>query len=225
MAEFFTRLFGASRKSVAPLKSLDPRLYDALFADKPEQFKAHSGHPAIAWYFEGKTIDTAAIERIIADPDCESRLAYLACHCARQKGIAVPAKKLFGTIIEFPMDDKHDVLAVFADKRARYYNHSGRAVIIEANPSPAAPAMEKLLAVSQVVIGVIGPWDRPRPAPVAKGVARFSFLVSDGLYFGEGPPAVMSRDHMAAAVLGAGALAMKAMIAMAEAAPRAKSRG
>lgn len=124
---------------------LDPKLYDALFADVPEHFKSLAGNPALAWFFEGRTITAAALDRIIDDPACEPRLAYLACHCARQKGVATAKKKLFGAIIEYPIEAGHDVLAVFADKNARYYNHSGKAIIIEGDPGSAAPAIEKLL--------------------------------------------------------------------------------
>ena len=53
----------------------------------------------------------------------------------------------------------------------------------------------------------IGPWDQPRLAPPTAGNARLTFLVSDGLYFGQGPMNVLQADAKGGPVLReAGAL-------------------
>jgi hypothetical protein len=60
-----------------------------------------------------------------------------------------------------------------------------------------------LLAASQAVVDRIGPWDKPRlPAPKA-GNVRLTFLVSDGLYFGEGKFEDLSRDSLGGPVINA----------------------
>jgi hypothetical protein len=48
------------------------------------------------------------------------------------------------------------------------------------------------------VVEKIGPWGKPRLAAPKAGNIRLSFLVSDGLYFGEGPFELMQREPLAA---------------------------
>jgi len=43
----------------------------------------------------------------------------------------------------------------------------------------------ELFSKSQQIINKIGPWDKPRKPYSTKGNTRITFLVSDGLYFGE----------------------------------------
>ena len=55
--------------------------------------------------------------------------------------------------------------------------------------------------VAQPVVNKIGPWDKQRLPPPKAGNVRMTFLVSDGLYFGEGPFAVLQQDSLAGPVL------------------------
>jgi hypothetical protein len=63
------------------------------------------------------------------------------------------------------------------------------------------PRVLKLLAAAQDVIEQIGPWEQPRIAPPTAGMIRISFIVSDGLYFGQGPMALMEQDPMVKPVI------------------------
>jgi hypothetical protein len=47
----------------------------------------------------------------------------------------------------------------------------------------------------------IGPWDKKRLAYPPKDTVRLTFLVSDGLYFGQAPSEVFFNDPMAGPVL------------------------
>ncbi|CAK6701227.1 hypothetical protein BBFGKLBO_03051 [Synechococcus sp. CBW1107] len=57
--------------------------------------------------------------------------------------------------------------------------------------------VQVLFAVSQPVVNAIGPWEEARRAPPDRDTIRLTFLVSDGLYFGEAPMTVMQREPMA----------------------------
>ena len=61
--------------------------------------------------------------------------------------------------------------------------------------------VKRLFAASEHIVSRIGPWDKPRLGPPNPGNVRLSFLVSDGLYFGEGPMAVMQREPLAGPVI------------------------
>jgi len=59
----------------------------------------------------------------------------------------------------------------------------------------------KLFENSQNIVKQIGAWDKPRRPQPTKGKVRITFLVSDGLYFGEGPIDVLFNDPMASPAL------------------------
>jgi hypothetical protein len=61
-----------------------------------------------------------------------------------------------------------------------------------------------------------GPWNQARRSPPGAGSFRLNFLVSDGLYFGEGPLEVMLRDPRAVPVLEAGTALLQAALKLQE---------
>lgn len=75
--------------------------------------------------------------------------------------------------------------------------------VIETATPKIKARIEQLFGTARKVISQIGPWDKARLAPPDKGMVRLSFLVSDGLYFGQGPLAVMQNEPMAGPVIGA----------------------
>jgi hypothetical protein len=105
--------------------------------------------------------------------------------------------------VEMTGPDGTDTLAVFADGTARYINHSGKMVIVESQTNPFEEENKNLIHSSKPVVAAIGPWEKQRlPAP-ARGIFRMTFLVSDGLYFGQGPMGAMQKDRRAEPVVTA----------------------
>jgi hypothetical protein len=94
-----------------------------------------------------------------------------------------------------------DVLAAFSEGGVRYLNQSGKVAIFEGSGNPAETLAKELIAASQPVVNRLGPWDRQRLPPPSAGNVRLTFLVSDGLYFGEGPFAVLEQDALAGPVV------------------------
>jgi len=118
-------------------------------------------------------------------------------------GAPVPARQYLGTIIEVRLAEGLDTLAVFADGGARYINYSGKMVVVEGIPSPFAAEINQVIEASQPIVAAIGPWDKERLPPPAEGNIRMTFLVSDGLYFGEGPMSVMQQEPLASPLVSA----------------------
>ena len=110
--------------------------------------------------------------------------------------------ELFGVIVEVGLDEGLDVLASYRDGSARYLNHSQKMVIWETTKDEKANEITSaLFDHSKLIVDKIGPWDKPRlPHPV-KGNVRITFLVSDRLYFGEGPINIMFSDPLAGPAL------------------------
>jgi hypothetical protein len=116
------------------------------------------------------------------------------------KGCQVPPKVLLGVILEVPLDQGLDTLAVFSDGRIRYINQSRRIVVMETPPPNVQAIAAEVLAASQTIVDKIGPWAKPRlppPTPMEADM-RMTFLLSDGLYFGQGSFANLQGDPMSA---------------------------
>lgn len=191
-------------------------IYHALFADDPSAFAARDGTPPVPWQalLAADPGDAAAIRGLAEDAAQESRVRALACLWLRTHGEPVAPRTLFGVIVEVPLDDGLDVLAVYDDGGVRYINQSGAMSIFEG----AVPALEDearaVLAAARAVVARIGPWDKPRLPPPAAGNVRLSFVVSDGLYFGEGPYAALAQDGLAGPLLQRATALLQAVVSM-----------
>ena len=192
---------------------LDRVLYNCLFADDQRFFENMKDLEALSWIYAGEQASLERIRRICTDEGIESRVKFLAAHTALQQGIALEEKLYFGSILEVPMGGGYDILAFYADSRARYYNHAGSAIIYEGGIADVDAAIAKTNEVSKAICQVIGPWEGPRLEPPTGTLARFTYLNSDGLYFGQGPVAEMSKDRMGSVILGSGAELMSTLIA------------
>ena len=115
-------------------------------------------------------------------------------------------------IIEVGLDEGLDVLAAYEDGTARYINHSEKMIVWDAPTQESNDLIADLLAASRTVVDRIGPWDGPRREPPTMGNVRLSFLVSNGLYFGEGPFAALAQDPMAAPVINSATQLMNFLV-------------
>ena len=192
--------------SATPYSESAPNfIYELLFCDKPELYRQNfHGELVEPWTaLLASPPDMVAVRKVALDEQVESRLRALACQILRAARQSVPAKIYLGTIIEVKMPDGLDTLAVFSDGSARYINQSGKMVAVEGKPNPFEDQIAQVASASLPIISAIGPWDKPRlPAPAA-GNIRMTFLVSDGLYFGEGPMNIMQKEPMAAPLIAA----------------------
>ncbi len=196
----------AGGASAAPYAEPSTNLiYELLFCDKPELYRQNfHGEPAAPWAtLFAFPSDISALRQIALDEGQESRVRALAFQILRTEKQSVPPKIYLGTIVEVGLAGGLDTLAVFADGSARYINHSGRVAVAEGKPNPFEQQIAKVSSTSLPIIAAIGPWEKARlPAPM-KGNIRMTFLVSDGLYFGEGPMHIMQKEPMAAPLIAA----------------------
>ena len=73
--------------------------------------------------------------------------------------------------------------------------------------------VKRLFAIAEPVVARIGPWNKPRLAPPKQGNIRLTFLVSDGLYFGEGPMSAMQSEAMAGPIIQQATELLQAVVA------------
>ncbi|HEX2077231.1 MAG TPA: hypothetical protein VHG08_05965 [Longimicrobium sp.] len=163
----------------------------------------------------GAMDDSVATLRAIADDESqEGRNRMWAYNLLRAKGEPVPSRILLGTIVEVHMADGLDVLAAFADESVRYINHSETMGFVEGRVPHLEEHIRILLEVSQLIVNQIGPWTGARLPPPPKGEVRTTFLVSDGLYFGQGPYDELRNDEMGRLVLTAAERLHEAYVTM-----------
>jgi len=200
------------RKGKSDTAALDEDLYNSLFADDPDDFIDMKDHKAISWIYEDRTPTINELDSIANDDSIESRIRFLALYTALQFGLKISKKIYFGTIMEVPVEGGYDVLSYYSDLTARYYNFSGRAIIYEGGKTIVDNCIQKANSVAIQVCNVLEPWEKERLPRPKGGVIRISFLVSDGLYFGNSSIKTIGNDQMASAIFGNGANIMKALL-------------
>ncbi|HEX7664555.1 MAG TPA: hypothetical protein VF407_08595 [Polyangiaceae bacterium] len=135
----------------------------------------------------------------------------------------IPADKIvredddavWGVVVEVGMSGGLDLLAAYANGTARYYNYSGRSIIWEHGDASLDPLIEDVLRAALKILPYIGLSAEPHRPPPATGSARLTILSPEGFAFGEGPLEVLSRDQMAASLLGPATLLMQRLTALA----------
>lgn len=178
-------------------------LYNLLFCDDLNLFRNQDNEKRVGLWgtlLAGQANGTA-LRKIAEDEANEGRVRALAYNRLRAAGEAVPPKKLLGVIVEVALEKGLDVLAAFSEGGVRYLNQAGKVAIFEGQGNPVEGLAKDLVSASQPIVNKIGPWDKQRLPPPKAGNVRITFLVSDGLYFGEGPFATLQQDSMAGPVL------------------------
>jgi hypothetical protein len=178
-------------------------MYNLLFCDDLSQFRPTVLEASADWQAAlfSPAPEAATIRGIAENSEQESRVRVLAYNWLREHKHPVPPRQLLGVIVEVPLDGGLDVIAAGSDGRVRYINQTGKLAILEGGPPEVAEKARALVASAVPVVSRIGPWEKKRLPPPKKGNVRMTFLVSDGLYFGEGPFTLMQRDPMAAPLL------------------------
>jgi len=175
-------------------------IYNLLFCDDPDLYKKNTASPYtypfdILFSESGSVTD---LQKVVDDPSSDPRTKVLAYNKQRSVGHQPSKKELLAIIVEIGMDRGLDVLAAFNDGTARYINQTGKVLIWESTTDETANELIKtLFSNGQSIVAKIGPWDKPRKPAPTRNNARLSFLVSDGLYFGEGPVDVLFNDSLA----------------------------
>lgn len=107
------------------------------------------------------------------------------------------AKLVMGVIVEVGFDKGHDLLAVYADRTAHYYNHAGGGVVWKRPDDSIDALIDGVLAEARSLVPRIGPWKGKRRPPPGRDRMRLSILTPSGIHFGEGPFERLQRDRLA----------------------------
>jgi hypothetical protein len=210
----FMGLFSFLKKSAPQtiiVSSIDPYkdsstnfIYNLLFCDNLNLYKEKTQKP-YSYPFDIIFSDSSSIldlQKIIEDKDSDPRIKILAYNKLISNGQKSNNKELLAVIVEVGLENGLDVLASFNNGTARYINQTGKVLVWETtNYEVANKITNELFAASENIVKQIGVWEKPRLTNPTKGNVRITFLVSDGLYFGEGPMNVLFSDPMASPAL------------------------
>ncbi|MBC7982726.1 MAG: hypothetical protein H7Y02_02620 [Candidatus Obscuribacterales bacterium] len=198
-------LAGSRPPRFAPYKSKTINaFYHLLFCDDLAAFRKDANEkPSGPISVLTSETDAPALNQIANDISLDSRMRMLAYNQLRAADESVPSKILLGVIVEVSLENGLDVLAAFADGGVRYINHAEKLSLVEDDAFAVREQLDAVLAAARTIVEQIGPWEQPRLPPPLKGFVRMSFLVSDGLYLGQGPLSDMQRDPMASPLLKA----------------------
>lgn len=202
---------------------------DMLFGDTPLDQWGVKAVPAEPWSWfaaarealarDDRAGAVVALQKVTDAPGLESRHYLVAWNALRGLGIAPPperAKQILGVVVEMPVDDGVDILACYEDNTARYINHNGGIIVVDAPLAEVSAAIGAVIAASRPVVARIGPYEAERPGPPGSGLARLSFLTPSGLHFGQGPVEQFARDPMAGPVIAAATRLLQAVMSFAE---------
>ncbi|HEX5870310.1 MAG TPA: hypothetical protein VFY65_07845 [Longimicrobium sp.] len=217
-------MFGWLKKKPAATQYPLAALRETLFGDLPLQEWGAKGGGAEPWnHFAAASArlqggDRAgareSLEHVLAIPGLESRQYLQAWNALGSLGVAPPAdqaKRLYGVVIDVPVNQGLDTVAGYEDHSARYLNFSGAPIIWDAPGTAMDAHVDALLDAGRTLVQQIGPWEGPRP-PLPPGMARISLLTPSGLHFGQAPFQAFTGDPMAAPVIGAAMQLMQALI-------------
>jgi len=190
-------------------------IYNLFFCDRlklyQDNFKGEMVSPWSELFLVSK--NSGDLENIVNESKGESRVRILAFKELGRLGIKIQKKELLGVIVEVGMDSGLDTLAAYKDNTACYINHTGKMIIWEnAQDININDKIMELFRNSVELVSKIGPWDKNRLPQPKKGEARITFLVSDGLYFGQGGYDALLKDPLGGRVLSTASELMSLLI-------------
>jgi hypothetical protein len=180
------------------------RAYDLLFCDDLalyQQENQSTGYPWAVLLADAPTPEQ--LQAVAADKILEARARLLAYRRLAASGVFIDHREILGVVVEVGLPGGLDVLAAFSEGGARYLNQAEKLLVWETQTPESRQLLDQLFAASLAVVNQIGKWEQPRRPFPPNGMVRLTFLVSDGLYFGEGPFEVLQADPMGGPVLAA----------------------
>ena len=190
------------------------KIYELLYCDRLDLYRENCISPDI---YPWKALldpnpSDEALKGIVNDTDTEARHRAIASHLLVLRGKADSVRRIFGVIVEVGMDEGLDVLAAYADGTARYINYIEKMIVWETRTKESDDLIGDLFSAAYSLVQQIGPWEGERRPPPTAGNARLTILVSDGLYFGEGPFGALANDPVGGAVIQGAAKQMEFLI-------------
>ena len=163
--------------------------------------------------------DTAAAQKylrhILELSNIESRTYLQAWHCLRTLGVEPDdetRRDVKGIVVEVGLKGGLDSVAAYSDHSARYFNHSGAAVIWDTETPEMNARIDPFLEVAAAVGENTEPLEGAHPPLPDRGMMLINVLTPGGIHIGLGPMEAMQGDPMGAAVTQTALALMQALM-------------
>jgi hypothetical protein len=113
------------------------------------------------------------------------------------------AMRVLGVVVEMGMNNGADLLAAYADHKARYINYSGKTIIWERPNGALDRNIDILLLVGTQIASQLGSPTNKIPPKIEAQCTRISFLTPGGFYFGQGPTNAFAKDPFSRSAINA----------------------
>jgi hypothetical protein len=156
----------------------------------------------------------AALHAVLDTPALESRQYLQAWSCLRQldrDALTALPERLYGVVLDVPLEQGYDTLAAYDDHTARYLNQGGGAIVWDIRDPSMDALIEAVLEAARPLLATVGVWESARP-PLTADRARISMLNAEGLHFTEGAVDTIAGGPATAPVFAAGVALMSALI-------------
>ena len=155
------------------------------------------------------------LRKILALPRLESRIYLQTWHCLRALGVVPPEAvrtEVVGVVVEMGLKTGLDAVVAYADCTARYFNHSGAAVIWDTQTTEMNASIDPLLHAAETIGESTAPVEEPHPPPPRRGSLLINILTPGGIHIGMGKTKAMQSDPMGAAVTQAALALMQKLM-------------
>jgi hypothetical protein len=172
-------LFGDLPLELWPKEDGNPNRPWSDFIAARANLQAGNVNDAIGWW-----------QHIIATPNLESRHYVQAWKFLRAHGVNPPpeqTRQILGVVLEMGMASGLEILSVYADYTARYYNQVKVAAIWERPDTSLDKLIGDLFNAALVPMARMGVFTGPMPPPPTLNVGRLNILTPAGLLFAQAP--------------------------------------
>jgi hypothetical protein len=136
------------------------------------------------------------LHSIVLKGEAPARAKILSYNYLKAKGINFEKKELLGVILEAGVDTGLETLAAYTDAGAIYIDSSAKILRWQAGQTRIQNELASYFAASVKLAEQLKPSDHLRFPPPFAGMARITVLLSDGLYFGQGPSNNLTKDSL-----------------------------
>jgi hypothetical protein len=168
----------------------------ALYRNEPEKFAGDLWKTVLSPRPKLETIQRTAQQN-----DLPARLRILAFNYLAKKGEVPQAKELLGVILEAGVDDGLETLAAYTDYQVDYIDSHSNMRHWDATKLDLRRRLVNYFVSAASLVEQLRPSDKPRFPPTFAGMARITLLVSDGLYFGQGPVNNLTKDELSGPII------------------------
>ena len=151
---------------------------------------------------------TAELDQVLELPGLETRVQLWTWTALRSLDVTPEeesADVVQGVVIEMPVADDVDTLAVFRDGTMRYFSHQGSAVFWDGSSAEVRELVRRPIALAeQMPVKELGPLAHPRPSR-SPGAIRVSFLTFAGVRHRETRADALRDDDQLTPLVKAGA--------------------